>query len=76
MMFLEKLAEHPELKKDLLDKKLKKKAENGNIVERKNVCGTARDGLSFLQVRKKFWETSEPAGARARARQKGKKKQK
>ena len=76
MIFLEKLADHPELKKDLLDKKFKKKDEKGNIVEQRNVCGTARDGLSFLHVRKKFWETSEPSGARARARQRCKKKPK
>ena len=68
MMFLEKLANHPELKKDLLDKKFKKKDDKGNIIDCRNVCGTAKDGLSFLHVRKEFWETSEPSAARARNR--------
>ena len=60
MMFLEKLAYHPELKKDLLEKKFKKKDQD--------ITGTAMDGLSFLQVRKSFWETSEPTAASLRNR--------
>ena len=63
MMFLEKLAYHPALTKGLLGKKLKKKDKKGNLFEYRNICGTARDGLNFLQVRKDFWETSEPSGA-------------
>ena len=60
MMFLEKLAYHPELKKDLLEKKFKKKDQD--------ITGTAMDGLTFLQVRKSFWETSEPTAASLRNR--------
>ena len=63
MMFLEKLAYHPALTNDLLGKKFKKKDKKGNLVENRNICGTAKDGLNFLQVRKDFWETSEPSGA-------------
>jgi hypothetical protein len=68
MMFLEKLAYHPALTKDLLGKKFQKKDKTGNLVENRNICGTAKDGLNFLQVRKDFWETSEPSGATNRNR--------
>ena len=68
MMFLEKLAYHPELTKDLLDKKYKKQDQKGNLVQSRNICGTAKDGLSFLHVRKEFWETSESSAATVRNR--------
>ena len=60
MMFLDKLANHPALQKNLLtfeiDMKEKRDIENSL----KGIRGTALDGLNFLQVRKSFWETSLP----------------
>ena len=60
MMFLDKIANHPDLQKNLLvvgeDKKSQKDIDN----VLKEIRGAALDGLGFLQVRKTFWETSEP----------------
>ena len=60
MMFLDKIANHPDLQKNLLvvgeDKKNQKDIDN----VLKGIRGAALDGLGFLQVRKTFWETSEP----------------
>ena len=60
MTFLDKIANHPDLQKNLLvvgeDKKNQKDIDN----VLKEIRGAALDGLGFLQVRKTFWETSEP----------------
>ena len=60
IMFLDKTANHPDLQKNLLvvgeDKKNQKDIDN----VLKEIRGAALDGLGFLQVRKTFWETSEP----------------
>ena len=60
MMFLDKIANHPDLQKNLLvvgeDKKSQKDIDN----VLKEIRGAALDGLGFLKVRKTFWETSEP----------------
>jgi hypothetical protein len=60
MMFLDKIANHPDLQKNLLvvgeDKKNQKDIDN----VLKDIRGAAFDGLGLLQVRKTFWETSEP----------------
>ena len=56
MMFLDKISKHPALQKNLLvveeDKKSQKDIDN----VLKEIRGAALDGLSFLQVRKKFWD--------------------
>ena len=60
MVFLDKIAKHPALQKNLLlegeNRKSRKDIEN--VLQ--EIRGAAEDGLSFLQVRKTFWETSEP----------------
>ena len=64
MMFLDKIAKHPALQKNFLvlgeDRKNQKDIDN----VLKEIRGAAMDGLGFLQVRKTFWETSEPPAAR------------
>ena len=70
MMFLDKIANHPDLQKNLLvvgeDEKNQKDIDN----VLREIRGAALDGLGFFQVRKTFWETSEPPQG------KGKKKKK
>ena len=60
MMFLDKIANHPDLQKNLLVYGELK--DNQRDVENvlKEIRGAALEGLGFLQVRKLFWETSEP----------------
>ena len=59
MMFLEKIVNHPSLQKNMLvlDEGKNKKDVDSVL---KNIRGAALDGLGFLQVRKSFWETSQP----------------
>ena len=77
MMFLDKIANHPALQKNILSLKDEKappkdidkvtfflypdllplKASSQVL---KEIRGAATDGLKFLEVRKNFWETSEP----------------
>ena len=68
MIFLEELSNNPVLKCNLLKNDLKKKPSYGGKNAQKTVCDTAKDGLNFLEVRKEFWETSEPAAAAERKR--------
>ena len=60
MMFLDKIANHPALQNNLLAKESDKNDKIGADIALKGIQGAAKDGLSFLQVRKCFWETSEP----------------
>ena len=76
MMFLDKIANHPALQKNILNLKDEKAAPKDidkvalgqlslfiifNFVKvLKEIRGAATDGLKFLEVRKNFWETSEP----------------
>ena len=69
MIFLEELSKNPALKCNLLRNNFKKKPSYGGKNAQKTVCDTAKDGLNFLEVRKEFWETSEPAAATERKRQ-------
>ena len=64
MMFLDKIANHPALQKSLLDvdEESKKKKDIDHVL--REIRGAALDGLGFLQVRKTFWETSEPPAAK------------
>ena len=60
MMFLDKLANHPALQKNLLTFEIEMKEKRDIENSLKGIRGTALDGLNFLQVRKSFWETSLP----------------
>ena len=81
MMFLDKIANHPALQKNILilkeeDGKAPQKdidkvkhfpSKNQglpytiyNLQALREIRGAATDGLQFLEVRKNFWETSEP----------------
>ena len=55
MLFLERMASDPSLKRDLLDPRYRGRGQAG---ARAGILTTARDGLSFLKVRSSFWETS------------------
>ena len=68
MVFLDKLANHPALQKNLLviGVENKDKQDVENVL--KDIRGAALDGLTFLQVRKSFWETSEPPIANVKKR--------
>ena len=60
MVFLDKIAKHPALQKSLLVVDGDKKSKKDYDIVLKEIRGAALDGLNFLQVRKTFWETSEP----------------
>ena len=60
MMFLDKIANHPDLQKSLLSFGEEKRNQKDVDKVLKDIRGAALDGLEFLQVRKSFWEFSEP----------------
>ena len=73
MMFLDKIAKHPALQKNML---ILKDEENNSVPKDidkvlKEIRGAANDGLKFLEVRKNFWETSEPPNNSSKEKRKG-----
>ena len=60
MLFLDKISKHPALQKNIL----KVGEEQDKLKEMDSVLseikGAALDGLTFLEVRKTFWETKNP----------------
>ena len=53
MLFLEKIAQHPTLSTNTFDIKLNQRRKC-----KKDITSTAQDGLTFLEIRSCFWETS------------------
>ena len=57
MLFLEKIALHPSLSLNIGDQKSQRRKF------KRNITTTAQDGLTFLEIRSCFWETSGNTGA-------------
>ena len=60
MLFLDKLANHPSLQNNLLKYEIKKNEKNEIENSLTEIKGAALDGLTFLQMRRNFWEASLP----------------
>ena len=73
MMFLDKIAKHPALQKNMLILKDEENNSAPKDIDKvlKEIRGAANDGLKFLKVRKNFWETSEPPNNNSKEKRKG-----
>jgi len=72
MMFLDKIVNHPALQKNILILKEENQKSPTKDIDKvlKEIRGAASDGLKFLEVRKNFWETSEPPNSHSETKKK------